>query len=118
MDQAQPDGATAFNVLASGFLNANRRIILDRTAALRLPAIYQWPETAEEGGLAAYGPRFVNIYRQLARMLVKLLRGAKPADLPIEQPTKFELVINLKTAKALGLTIEESMLDRADEVIE
>jgi putative tryptophan/tyrosine transport system substrate-binding protein len=118
IDQAQGDGATALNVLASPFLHANRKIILDRTAALRLPAIYQRPETAEEGGLAAYGPRFATLYRQLARQLVKLLHGAKPADIPIEQPTEFELVINLNTAKAMGLTIPEAMLDRADKVIE
>jgi putative tryptophan/tyrosine transport system substrate-binding protein len=105
-------------VLASPFLFANRRIILDRTAALRLPAIYQWPETAEEGGLAAYGPRFAKLYRQLARQLVKLLHGAKPANIPIEQPDRFELVINLNTAKAMGLTIPEGMLDRADKLIE
>jgi putative tryptophan/tyrosine transport system substrate-binding protein len=118
IDRAQSGGATALNVLSSPFLFANRRIILDRTAALRLPAIYQWPETAEEGGFAAYGPRFAMLYRQLARQLIKLLHGAKPADIPIEQPTEFELVINLKTAKALGLTIPEAMLDRADKVIE
>jgi putative tryptophan/tyrosine transport system substrate-binding protein len=105
-------------VLASPFLFANRRIILDRTAALRLPAIYQWPETAEEGGLAAYGPRFAKLYRQLARQLVKLAHGAKPANIPIEQPDRFELVINLNTAKAMGLTIPEGMLDRADKLIE
>jgi putative tryptophan/tyrosine transport system substrate-binding protein len=118
MDQAQSGGATALNVLASPLLFANRRIILDRTAALRLPAIYQWPETAEEGGLAAYGPRYAKLYRQLAGQLVKLLHGAKPADIPVEQPDRFELVINANTAKALGLTIPEAMLDRADKVIE
>jgi putative tryptophan/tyrosine transport system substrate-binding protein len=118
MGRAQSGGATALNVLASPFLFVNRRIILDRAGALRLPAIYQWPETAEEGGLSAYGPRFAKLYRQLAGQLVKLLHGAKPADIPIEQPTEFELVINLNTAKALGLTIPEAMLDRADKVIE
>jgi ABC-type uncharacterized transport system substrate-binding protein len=84
----------------------------------RLPTIYQWPEAAEEGGLIAYGPRFTQIYRQLAAQLVKLLHGDKPADLPVEQPTKFELVVNLKAAQALGLTIPQSILARADEVIE
>jgi putative ABC transport system substrate-binding protein len=118
IDQAQADGATALNVLASVLLYVNRKIILERTAALHLPAIYQWPETAEEGGLAAYGPRFATLYRQLALQLVKLLHGAKPADIPVEQPTEFELVINLNTAKALGLTIPEAMFDRADKVIE
>jgi putative ABC transport system substrate-binding protein len=74
---------------------------------------------AEEGGFAAYGPRLVQIFRELmARQIVKLLRGAKPADLPIEQPTKFELAINLKTAKALGLEVPLHLLQLADEVIE
>jgi len=118
IDKAQAAGATALNVLASPIPHNNRKIILDRSAALRLPAIYQWPETAEEGGLAAYGPRFTKVNRQLARQLVKLLHGAKPADIPVEQPTEFELVINLKTAEALGLTIPPSILLLADEVIE
>ncbi len=111
-------GALALNVLASPLMHANRHAIIARTAALRLPAIYHWPETAQEGGLLAYGPRFFEFYRQWARQLVKVLRGAQPADLPVEQPTKFELVINLKTAKALGLAIPPSVLARAHEVIE
>ena len=91
---------------------------MDRVLVLRLPAIYQWPEMAEEGGLIAYGPRWPEILELYARQGVKLLRGAKPDDLPVEQPTKFELVINLKTAKALGLTVPLALLTRADEVIE
>jgi putative ABC transport system substrate-binding protein len=87
-------------------------------AEARLPAIYQWPETAEAGGLIAYGPRFVTLYRQHALQAVKVLKGTSPADIPIEQPTKFELVINLKAAKALGLAVPPSLLIRADEVIE
>jgi hypothetical protein len=84
-----------------------------------LAPIYQRPETAEEGGLAGYGPRIIQLYRDVfARQLVKLLQGVKPADLPIEQPTKFELVINLKTASALGITVPQSVLGLADEVIE
>jgi putative tryptophan/tyrosine transport system substrate-binding protein len=119
IDAVQASGAAALNVLATPLLHANRRIIIERTAALRLPAIYQWPEMAEDGGLLAYGPRIVQIYRQIfARQLVKLLRGAKPADLPVEQPTKFELVINLKTAKALGLTVPDKLIALADEVID
>jgi putative tryptophan/tyrosine transport system substrate-binding protein len=87
--------------------------------ALRLPASYQWPEMAEEGGFLGYGSRVVQIYRDiLARQLVKLLRGAKPGDLPVEQPTKIEFVINIKTAKALGLAVSKSMQLLADEVIE
>ncbi len=83
-----------------------------------MPAMYHLPEFAEEGGPLAYGPRGPNFSRDLASQLVKLLRGIKPADLPVLQPTKFDLVINLKTAKALGLTLPESFLFRADEVIE
>jgi putative ABC transport system substrate-binding protein len=118
IDRAQTAGATALNVLASPVLNANRKVILDRSAALRLPAIYQWSETSEEGGLITYGPRITKVFRRLAHQLVTLLRGAKPADLPVEQPTEFELVVNQSTAKALGVTIPQSILVRADEVIE
>ena len=91
---------------------------MDRSALLRLPAIYQWPEAAEEDGFAAYGSRFNKVDRQLARQIVKVLRGAKPPDIPVEQPTDFELVVNLRTAQELGLTIPLSILARADEVIE
>ena len=86
--------------------------------AARLPAIYQWPETAEEGGLLAYGPRLLRCYRHVVSLVDKVLRGARPAELPIEQPFKFELVVNLNTASALGLTIPSALLLRADEVIE
>jgi putative ABC transport system substrate-binding protein len=118
MDKAKASEATALNVLTAPLFSFNRPIVFERAAALGLPAIYEWPEMAEEGGLIAYGPRLTLIYRQLARLLVKVLRGAKPEDLPVEQPTNFELVINLTTAKALGLTIPESFLVRADKVIE
>ena len=118
IDAAHAAGAQALNVLASPLLDANEQLIRDRAAALGLPAIYQWPENAEAGGLAAYGPRFAAIGRQSARQLVKIFRGAKPSDLPVEQPDKFELVVNLNTAKALGLTVPQSILARADEVIE
>jgi putative ABC transport system substrate-binding protein len=119
IDAAKAAGAEALNVLASPFLYDNRRIVMQRAAELRLPAIYQFPEMAAEGGFVAYGPRLLALYRDmLAWKLVKLLRGAKAADLPVEQPTKFELVINLKTANALGLTVSPTFLARADEVIE
>ena len=111
-------GATALNVLTAPLFSFNRRIVIERAAAQGLPAIYEWPEMAEEGGLIGYGPRLNLIYRQAARLLVKVLRGAKPEDLPVEQPTNFDLVINLTTAKALGLTIPEALLVRADKVIE
>ena len=119
IDAAKASGAAALNILASPTLYSSRRIIMQRVAALRLPAIYQFAEEAEEGGFVAYGPRVVQMYREvMARQLAQLLRGSKPADIPIEQPTKFELVINLKTAKALGLSLPESFLLRADKVIE
>ena len=102
----------------SPLFSFKRRIVIERAAALGLPAICEWPEMAEEGGLIGYGPRLTPIYRQLARLLVKVLRGAKPEDLPVVQPTNFELVINLTTAKALGLTISDSVLVGADKVIE
>jgi putative ABC transport system substrate-binding protein len=117
-DAAKTSGAQAVNVLASSLLSTNRRLVIERMTALRLPAIYQWPDIADEGGFAAYGPRQILLYRQRARMVVKILRGAKPSDIPVEQPTHFELVINLKTAKALGLEVPPSLLARADEVIE
>jgi putative tryptophan/tyrosine transport system substrate-binding protein len=118
IDAALSTGAQALNVLASSLFNRYRTQIIERMAVARLPAIYQWPETAEEGGLVAYGPRFVALYRQHALQAAKVLNGTKPADIPIEQPTKFELVINLKAVKALGITVPPSLLIRADEVIE
>jgi putative ABC transport system substrate-binding protein len=118
IDAAQASGAQALNVLAASLFNANQRLIIERTGTLELPAIYQWPENAEAGGLAAYGPRSTEVTRQRARQLVKIFRGAKPADIPVEQPDKFELVINLRTAKAIGLEVPPGLLDRADKVIE
>ena len=118
MDKAKEWGATALNVLSAPLFSINRRLVIERAAALGLPAIYEWAEMADEGGLIAYGARLTLIYGQLARLIVKVLRGIKPEDLPVEQPTKFDLVVNLKTAKALGLAIPESFLVRADEVIE
>src|SRR5215813_2172797 len=88
-------------VLASPILNARRLDIFERTAALRLPAMYQSPEFAEEGGLIGYGPRITLMFRQLARQLAKVLSGQKVSDVPVEQPTTFELVINLQAAKAI-----------------
>jgi ABC-type uncharacterized transport system substrate-binding protein len=119
IDTAKSSGAAALNVLASALLYNNLQLILPRVAALALPAIYQWPPVIDQGGLIGYGPRLERIYGEIiSRQLVKLLHGVKPADIPVEQPTKFELAVNLKTAKVLGLTMSESFLLRADEVIE
>jgi putative ABC transport system substrate-binding protein len=105
------------NVLNSPFLSAESATIIRLAANARLPAIYQWPETAREGGLIGYGPSITAMFRQLADYASRILNGAKPTELPIEQPKRFELCINLKTAKALGLAIPQSLLVRADEVI-
>jgi putative ABC transport system substrate-binding protein len=106
------------NVLNSPFLSAQHGRIIALAAAARLPAIYQWPESADEGGLMGYGPSLTAMFRQLAGYAARILGGAKPSDLPIEQPTRLELVINLKTAKALGIAIPRTLLLRADRVIE
>ena len=118
MDKAKASGATALNVLSAPLFSINRRVVIERAAALRLPAIYEWPEMAEEGGLIAYGPLLPLMYRQAARLVAKVLQGFKPRDIPVELPAKFDLVVNLITAKALGLTIPEAFLVRADRVIE
>ena len=118
MNDASTRGVGGLNVLSSPMLHLNRRTIIERAAALRLPAIYQWPETADEGGLLGYGPSFNEVFRQRARMVAKVLRGTKPADLPIEQPTTFKLSINLKTAKAMNRTVPAGLLLRADKLVE
>jgi putative tryptophan/tyrosine transport system substrate-binding protein len=110
--------AGALTVLTSSMFFGERRRLVDLAAKHRLPAVYQWREFVDAGGLMSYGPNRPDWYRRAATYVDKILKGAKPADLPVEQPTKFELVINLKTAKALGLTIPQSLLQRADQVIE
>ena len=99
-------------------LLAQRARIVDFAAKRRLPALYAYREFVEGGGLASYAPSYPAMFRRAASYVDKILKGAKPADLPVEQPSKFELVINLKTAKVLGLTIPQSLLQRADQVIE
>src|SRR5262245_5118988 len=118
LHSCKASGAEALNVLASPLFFVNRRTVIDHAAALRLPAIYQWPNMAEEGGFLAYGPRFEQVYRQRARLVVKLLRGAKDAEIPVEQPSVFELALNLQTAKSIDYQVPEALIHRADKVIE
>jgi putative ABC transport system substrate-binding protein len=110
--------AEALPVLASGFFNAQRKRLVNLTVKYRIPAVYEHREFVDTGGLMSYGPTIAEMYRRAATYVDKILKGAKPGDLPVEQSTKFELVINLKTAKVLGLTIPQSLLLRADQVIE
>ena len=109
--------AGALFVMDDAVFSTHRARIDSLAAASRLPTIYGL-RTAEAGGLVSYGPNLLEMFRFAAIYVDKILKGAKPADLPIEQPSKFELVINLKTAKTLGLTIPPSLLQRADQVIE
>jgi ABC-type uncharacterized transport system substrate-binding protein len=110
--------ADALAVLTSATFSQGRRRLVDLAAKSRLPAIYPFRQDVEAGGLMSYGPDILDQYRRAATYVDKILKGAKPADMPVEQPTKFELVINLKVAKALGLTIPQSVLAQADQVIE
>jgi putative ABC transport system substrate-binding protein len=118
LDEAKTRGAQAINFLATPYQVVSRDLILDHMSRIRLPAIYQWPETVEQGGLLGYGPPFAQMYRQRARQVVKLLRGTKPTDVPVEQPSNFQLAINLKTAKAIGYELPAGLVLRADKVIE
>jgi putative ABC transport system substrate-binding protein len=118
LDQLVGAQIGAVNILASPILDDARALIIERLNRARLPAIYQWPEEVEAGGFAAYGPRLASAIRAWVEIADKVLRGAHPAEIPVQQPTTFELVINLKTAKALGLTVPQVLLVQADEVIE
>ena len=110
--------ADALAVPATQVFNLERRRLVNLAAKNRLPAVYPNRDFVDAGGLMSYGPNLADMARRAASYVDKILKGAKPADLPVEQPTRFELVINLKTAKALGLTIPQSLLQRADQVIE
>jgi putative ABC transport system substrate-binding protein len=110
--------AEALMPLSSALLDAEKQRLVSLAAKHRLPAIYEHRPFPEAGGLMSYGPDIHDVFRRAATYVDRILRGAKPADLPVEQATKFELVLNLKTAKALGLTIPPSLLLRADQVIE
>jgi putative ABC transport system substrate-binding protein len=110
--------AQALFVLDDGLTVANRPRITALAASSRLPAMYGLREFPDDGGLISYGASFVDLLRRAATYIDKILKGAKPADLPVEQPTKFELVINIKAAKALGLTVPPTLLAQADDVID
>jgi putative tryptophan/tyrosine transport system substrate-binding protein len=116
--RAAAERVDALITFAHGFAFVHRGRIADLAARNRFPVMYGWREYAEAGGLMAYGPNVTSMLGRAASYVDRIIKGANPADLPIEQPTKFELVINLKTAKALGITVPPSLLARADEVIE
>jgi putative ABC transport system substrate-binding protein len=112
----EPGGGLIFPT--DSFINTHRKLVIELAARYRLPALYSLRHYAASGGLVSYGIDTNDQYRQAAAYVDRILRGAKPADLPVQQPTKFEFVINLKTAKALGLDVPAQLLARADEVIE
>jgi putative ABC transport system substrate-binding protein len=122
IDAAKASGVEALNFLASPLFSVpgsqSNRVVLDRVAAVRLPSIFQFPETAEAGALAGYGARITDLYRQRARITLQVLRGTKPGDIPVQQPDKFELVINLKAAKVIGVEVPATLVARADKLID
>jgi putative tryptophan/tyrosine transport system substrate-binding protein len=111
-------GAQAINFLATPMFSVDAKAFIAEVTNLRLASIYQWPEDAYAGALLGYGPQITDMYRLRAGLTVKVLRGTEPSDIPVEQPTKFELVVNLKAAKTIGVEIANSLVLRADEVIE
>jgi ABC-type uncharacterized transport system substrate-binding protein len=118
IDAMKAKSIDAVNVLASARVSSIHPLIIGRLTSQGLPSIFQWPHGAEDGCLIAYGPRLNGINRQCGRQVTKLLRGAKVADLPVEQPTELVLAINVRTAKALGVVIPPTLLSRADQVID
>jgi putative ABC transport system substrate-binding protein len=115
---ARAERVGAIHVLPSPYFNAHRLRLIELAARHRLPAFYEFSNYVQDGGLMSYGPSIDDMFRRMASYVDRILKGAKPGDLPIERPTKFDLVINLKTAKAIGLTIPQSILLRADQVID
>ena len=115
--RAKKDGAQALITTTGALINTQQRRVLDFAAKSRLPAIYHYSEFVEAGGLMSYAPNYTDLYRRAADFVDNILKGAKPADIPVEQPTKFEFFVNLKTAKQIGVTIPSNVLARADRVI-
>jgi putative ABC transport system substrate-binding protein len=108
----------ALYVWSEPLTNANKSKIIEAATAAKIPTIFGFREFVDAGGLISYGPNFIDLFRRAAEFTDKILRGATPADMPIQQPVKFDLIINLKAARALGLSLSETILTRADEVIE
>ena len=115
--RAKRDGAQALITTPSALINTQQRQVLDFAAKNRLPAMYPYSEFVEAGGLMSYAPNNTDLFRRAADFVDKILKGTKPADLPVEQPTKFEFIVNLKAAKQIGVTIPPNVLARADRVI-
>ena len=115
---AQRERCGAILVLPSPIFRSQRGWLIELAAKYRLPAIYEFKEFVQDGGLMSYGPNMTRMFRSAAGYVDRILRGARPGDLPIERPTTFELAINLQTAKTLGLTIPQSVLGRADQLID
>ena len=115
--RAKKERAQALITTTGGLINTQQRRVLDFAAKNRLPAIYHYSEFVEAGGLMSYGPDNTDLWRRAADFVDKILKGAKAADLPVEQPTKFEFLVNVNAAKQIGLTIPQSVLYRADRVI-
>ena len=115
--RAKRDGAQALITSTGALLNTQRRQLLDFAAKNRLPAMYPTSEFVEAGGLMSYGPNYTDSWRRAADFVDKILKGTKPADIPVEQPTKFEFIVNLKAAKEIGVTVAPNVLVRADKVI-
>jgi len=115
--EASKEQADAVLVLSTTILYFNRKQVSNLAVKSRLPTIFGRPEYVDDGGLMYYGPSYTDLYRRAAVYVDKILKGAKPADLPVEQPTKFEFIVNLKTAKEIGLTVPPNVLARADKVV-
>jgi putative ABC transport system substrate-binding protein len=115
--RAKRDGAQALITSTGGLINTQQRQVLDLAVKNRLPAMYPYSEFVEAGGLMSYAPSYTDLFRRAADFVDKILKGSKPADLPVEQPTKFEFIVNLKAAQQIGVTVSPNVLARADKVI-
>jgi putative ABC transport system substrate-binding protein len=116
--RGREQGVDAIAAMASAFFNFHRKRLIELAAQYRFPSIWETDVYVKDGGLMSYGPNFPDMYRRSAEYIARILNGAKPSDLPVQQPTKFELALNLKSANRLGLTIPPTVIARADEVIE